>query len=104
MEELFTDANIKEVYESKHIRTATKRLRVILDAKYEQSDLHKVLETQFQHLTITQSNYLLKLLQNFEELFDGTLSTWKIDPLYFELKQDVKPICLQPYPVTKVHE
>ena len=32
--EQFTDAYVKEVYESEHIRTATKRLRVILDDKY----------------------------------------------------------------------
>ena len=42
--------------------------------------------TQFQHLTMTQRNELLKLLHKFEELFDGTLGTWKIDPVDFELK------------------
>ena len=39
------------------------------------------METQCQHLTITQRNELLKLLQNIEELFDGTLGTCKTDPL-----------------------
>ena len=29
---------------------------------------------------------LLKLLQNVEDFFNGTLGTWKIDQLYFELK------------------
>ena len=38
------------------------------------------METQCQHLTITQRNKLLKLLQKFKELFDGTLGTWKEDP------------------------
>ena len=33
-EELFTEAYVYEVYESEHVCTATKRLRVILDAKY----------------------------------------------------------------------
>ena len=32
-EELFTDAYVEELYESKHIHTTTKQLRVILDAK-----------------------------------------------------------------------
>ena len=32
-EELFTNAYVKEVYKSEHVRTATKKLRVILDAK-----------------------------------------------------------------------
>ena len=30
---IFTNAYVKEVYESEHVHTATKRLRVILDAK-----------------------------------------------------------------------
>ena len=43
-EELFTNAYVKEVYESEHVRLATKQLRVILYAKYENVDLHKVTE------------------------------------------------------------
>ena len=41
------------------------------------------MENQCQHLTMTQRNELLKLLQNFEEFFDGTLDTWKTDPVDF---------------------
>ena len=37
--------------------------------------LHKVMETQCQHLTTTQRNELLKLLQIYEEFFDVTLGT-----------------------------
>ena len=95
-EELFTDAYVKEVYESENVRTATKWLRVILDAKYEKSDLHKVIENKCQHLTMTQRNELLKLLQKIEELFDGTLRTLKIDPVDFKLKEDWKPIWSRP--------
>ena len=39
-EELFTNAYIKKGHESEHLCIPTKRLRVILDAKYEKSDLH----------------------------------------------------------------
>ena len=42
-EEYFTNAHVKEVYESDHVRTATKQLRVIIYAKYENADLHKTL-------------------------------------------------------------
>ena len=76
-EELFTGAHFKELYESEHVRTDTKQLRVFLDYKYKKTDLNKVMETQYQHLTMTQRNDLLKLLQIFEELFNGTLGTWK---------------------------
>ena len=74
-EELFTDAYVEELYESEHVHTDTKRLRKILYDKYENAYLHKVTETQFQHLTMTQCNDLLKLLQKSEGLFDGTLGT-----------------------------
>ena len=89
----FTGAYFEEVYESEHVRTATKWLRVILDAKYKKSDLHKVMETQCQHLMMTQRNYLLKLLQKSEDLFDGTIGTWEKYPVEYELKEDVNPIC-----------
>ena len=42
---------------------------------------------QYQHLTMTKRNELLKLLQKFEELFDVILVTWKTDPVDFELKK-----------------
>ena len=41
------------------------------------------METQCQHLTMTQRNDLLKLLRKFEEFFYGTLFTWKTDPVDF---------------------
>ena len=50
------------------------------------------------------NNELLKLLLKFEELFDGTLGTWKTDPVHFKLKLDVKLICSRLYPVPKVHK
>ena len=101
---MFNNYYVKEVYESKHVRTGTKWLRVLLDTKYEREDLHKVMENQCKHLTMTQRNKLLKLLHKFEEVFDGTLTTCEIDPVDFELKEDAKTIFSRPYPVPKVHE
>ena len=87
-EESFTNAYAKEeVYGSEHVRSATELLRVILYDKYEKANLHKVMETQCQHLTTTQCNELLKSLQRFQEFFDGTLVTWKTDTVDFELKR-----------------
>ena len=62
------------------------------------------METQCQHLKMTQCNELLKLLQIPKELFNETLGTWKTYPVDFELKEDENPICLRPYPVPKLHE
>ena len=64
--EYFTYAYVKGVYESEHVRTATKQLREILYDKYEKAKLHEVMETQCQHLTMTQRNESLKMLQQFE--------------------------------------
>ena len=85
------------------VRTSKKLLRVILDAKYEKADIHKFMENQCQNLTMAQHNYFLKLLQKFEELFEGTLGTWKTDTVELYLKEDAKKICSRPYPVLKVH-
>ena len=62
-DESFTNAYVKGVYKLEHVHTDTRRLRVILDAKYEKVDLHKFMENKCQHLTMTQRNELLKLLQ-----------------------------------------
>ena len=53
------------------------------------------METQCQHLTMTQRNELLKLLQIFERLLNGTLGNWKTDPVEFEIKEDARLICSQ---------
>ena len=34
----FTNTYVQEVYESEHVHTFTKTLRVIIDTKYEKSD------------------------------------------------------------------
>jgi hypothetical protein len=47
-----------------------------------------------------QTETTLKLLQKFEELFDGSLGTWKTDPINLELKDpNVKPFHAKPYPM-----
>ena len=56
------------------------------------------------HLTEEQLNESLKLLQQSEDCFDGTLGTWKTYPVYFKLKYNLKPICSIKYPLPKVHE
>ena len=79
-------------------------MRVILDPKYEKENLHKAMETKCKHLTMTQHNDLLKLLQKFEELTDGTIGTWRTYPVDLELKENGKPVRSQLYSVPKVHE
>ena len=75
-----------EIKELEQVHNYTKWLREILDAKYENSDLNKVMKNQCQYLTETKCNELLKLLQKIEELFYVTIGTWKTHPADFVLK------------------
>ena len=40
------NAYTEAIYEPEQVRTSTKLLRVILDAKYEKADLNKVMKNQ----------------------------------------------------------
>ena len=42
------------------------------------------MKNKYQYLTEELSNESLKLFQIFEELFDGTLGTWKKYPVSFK--------------------
>ena len=55
------------------IAEATDRTMGILDASYEKADLPKVIRENCSHLNSSEQAKLLKLLQKYEELFDGTL-------------------------------
>ena len=45
---------------------------------------------------------LLKLLQKYKELFDGTLGQWNTEPVHIELCEDTKPVSSRYYPVPKI--
>ena len=77
----------KKYMNSEKGRTSTRLFRVILDAKYEKKGLNKVIKNQCQNLTETQRNELMKSLQKFKYIFDGTLVTRKTDLVDFELKR-----------------
>ena len=79
--------------------TDAERIQNIIESKYCPADLQKIVE-ECKHLSTTEQGQLLKLLQKFEDLFDGTLGTWKTDPVNLELKDpNVKPFHAKPYPV-----
>ena len=46
----------------------------------------------------------MKLSQNFEEFFDGTLGTQKMDPEDFKLKENDMPTCSLQYPLSKIQK
>ena len=52
-EESFMNVYAEEINKSEHVRTDTKRLPILLDAKYKKEYLNKVMNNQCQHLTET---------------------------------------------------
>ena len=60
--------------EPQNMLETTKCLIKILDAKYEKANLKAITKEEcLNHLSATERNKLLKLLQESEELFNGTL-------------------------------
>ena len=79
--------------------TDAERIQDIIESKYCPADLKKIVE-ECTHLEKSEQKQLLRLLQKFEDLFDGSLGTWKTDPIQLELKDpNVKPYHAKPYPV-----
>ena len=91
------------VGESSSVDEDTERLSRILDAKYSKTDLPQYVEEQ-SYLTEKERKSLLKLLQQHEPLFDGTLGQWKGDPYHIQLKEDAEPYHGRPYSVPKAYE
>ena len=79
-------------------------MRIIVDVKYENSDLNKIMTKIFQHLNVKWHKRLLILLNKFEDMFGSTFGTWNTTPVYLELNDDVKPVWSLPYPVPRLHE
>jgi Aspartyl protease len=87
------DATIDTDYhiaETMVVEDTTERIRKILDAKYQATDLEKVCSAQ-SHLEYQQQRKLFDLLDKFSDLFDGTLGKWNQDPIKLELKEGATP-------------
>ena len=81
---------------------ATKCLIEILDAEYEKANLRAITEEDcLNHLNATEKDKLLNLLQEFEELFDGTLGDWDCNPVSLQLKEGAQPYHGRPFPIPK---
>ena len=89
--------------EPKSTEEATQRVIKILDAKYEKADIQAIVRDNCTHLSSKEKAMLLKVLTDFEPLFDGTLGDWKTKPVSLQVKTDVTPYHGRAYPVPKVH-
>ena len=75
----------------------------IWDAKYAPADLKKIIDNLPQ-LDQEQQDKLLKLLQNCEKLFGGTLGQWKGSPYKVELQDGVTLYHERPYTIPQAYE
>ena len=79
--------------------TEAERIQDILDAKYCKADLAKLAQ-ECDQLDKEDQQKLLKLLQKYEHLFDGTVGTWNTEPVDLVLKDpNCAPYHAKPYPV-----
>ena len=85
------------------ITTEAERIQRILDIKYTPADLNQVVQ-DCTHLTDAEKSELGKVLAKYQDLFDGTLGTWKTDPIELELRPEAKPYHAKPYPVPHSQE
>ena len=95
--------SLAESIEPKSTEEATQRVVRILDANYKKADLQAVVNS-CSHLNTEERKMLLKLLTDFEPLFDGTLGAWKTTPVSFELKEGARPFHGRAFPIPKVYK
>ena len=79
------------------------RIKSTLDAKHEPADLQAVVDN-CNNLNTKEKINLLNLLEEYKDLFDGTLGTWKGTPYHVELKKDAEPYHARAFPIPKTYE
>ena len=94
---------VEEIRESEQVCTYTKQIHVILDTRYGKEDLNNFMKNQCQHMTETQCNELLKLLQKMKSCSMENLAPRRTDKIDFKLNEGAMSICSRTYPVPKIH-
>ena len=90
--------------EPRSTEVATQRVVKILDEKYEKASLTEIIENNCSHLNSEEQSKLLEVLNEFEDLFDGTLGDWDTKPVSFELNEGAKQSHGRAFPIPKVHK
>ena len=84
------------------IMDASSRLKGILDAKYEKADLHEVAESAT-HLSDDERQRLQSTLEEYTDLFDGTLGKWNMGAYNIELRPDATPYHARAFPIPQAY-
>jgi len=78
------------ILKSEAVVGATARTTRKLDAHYEAANIDQIIST-CHNLNTKQKQQLRNLLEEFIDLFDGTLGSWKDQQINIELKENNKP-------------
>jgi hypothetical protein len=103
------DSTVEDIYLAENhfsrqpMEPEIKRMTDILDAKYTKANLEEIVKAA-DHLNYTERDALYKLIQKYEDLFDGTLGTFTGTPYDIKLKENVEPFHIRAFPVPKIHE
>ena len=96
------DPSFFHVEEPEQVMEAQERLKRILDAKYEAADLNDVCQQQTE-LNDEEKQKLLRLLNKYQHLFDGTLGKWTGSKVELELNEGATPYHARAFPIPRVH-
>jgi len=91
------------IHDSEIVAEATARTTKILDAHYEAADIDQTIAA-CQNLDDKQKQQLKNLLNEFQQLFDGTLGTWKDQQINIETREGAKPYHAKAFPIPKSRE
>ncbi len=80
----FSSQSCERDNEPKATELATQQVVKILDAKYVKANLPELVKNNCTNLSPSEQDQLLELLEEFEDLFDGTLGVWDIEPVTFD--------------------
>ena len=84
---------VKQTSEPAYPIDANCRLVKIIGFKYANEDLKQVSDNATK-LNYEGETQLLRLLEDFDDLFDGTLGYWYIDPVNLDLYPCRRALCL----------
>jgi hypothetical protein len=75
----------------------------ILDAKYEKQTGKEIADHQ-KHLSQFERQGLIKVLEKYDTLFDGTMGLYPHEKVHLDLEPDSVPVHVKPYSVPLIQE
>ena len=82
-------------------REDTEQMVKITESTYEKADLMQVADNA-SHMNSEERTQLLSTLEDFDDLFDGTVGDWATETVDLYPKPDYKPFNYRYYPVPRI--